>query len=194
MDVLEEDIAATGYSIDAAEWTHARRHMSEINVRAGSKILSQARIADQYLFVASGVAASEQTWETGATSIARFFERGQICSNFTSAWNQQYAADDLLALTDVTGVSFSDTIMRGAYLEGGTLGKYLRVKAMQAHLFTKEVLCAKTHITIEPRYAFLEHFHDEVLGRVQQKDIARFLGVTPQGLCRFLRRRKCAAD
>ncbi|MEL6210747.1 MAG: Crp/Fnr family transcriptional regulator, partial [Pseudomonadota bacterium] len=69
-------------------------------------------------------------------------------------------------------------------------GTYLRLKMMEAHLFAKELICAKTSAQTEARYRFLIDHHDIVVGAVRKQDIARFLGITPQGLSRFLRRRE----
>lgn len=187
---LEDDVRSLAVSVDLNEWDHIRQRCKFVKIPAGDKIQNQARVADSWIFLSDGVAASEQTWLDGTSTIARFFEPGNICANVTSAWTQDFASDDLVALTDVTGVTIPDEIFRREYLEGGFFGTYLRFKLMDAHLFAKELICAKTSGQIETRYQFLEKYHQNVIGSVRQKDIARFLGVTPQGLSRFLRRRK----
>lgn len=187
---LESDIRRFGIDLDAREWDDIRRRISNVHVPSGAKIQNQARIADVWIFLTDGIAASEQTWSDGTTTIARFFEPGHICANFTSAWTQDIASDDLIAMTNVSGVAIPDDIFRQEYLQGVSFGKYLRLKMIEAHLFAKELICAKTSGRTEVRYAFLVQNHTGVVGNVQQKDIARFLGITPQGLSRFLRQHK----
>lgn len=187
---LQGDIERLGVTLDLRELERIGQRCKFVHVPAGGKIQNQARVADSWFYLSDGVAASEQTWLDGASTIARFFEPGNICANVTSAWTRDIASDDLIAVTDVGGVSVPDDIFRREYLEGGFFGIYLRLKMMEAHLFAKELICAKTSGQTETRYRFLEQYHQNVIGTVPQKDIARFLGVTPQGLSRFLRRRK----
>ncbi|MEM9783975.1 MAG: hypothetical protein AAF899_16070 [Pseudomonadota bacterium] len=159
---------------------------------AGSTVFAQARIVRQWLFLTDGIAASQQTRPDGTVTIARFFEADQICANLTSTWHQAEDADDLIAITDVVGVLLPDSLLRGEYLGGGAFGAYLRLKIMETLLFDKELLCAKTSIQTAHRYRFLEDRHRAVIGQAPQKAIARFLGITPQGLSRFLRQRRRA--
>ncbi|MEM1362767.1 MAG: hypothetical protein AAGF94_13790 [Pseudomonadota bacterium] len=194
MASLEGDIQRVGVTRDAHEWDQISQRCTYIQVAAGDKIQNQSRVADSWVFLSHGIAASEQTWLDGGSTIARFFEPGNICANLTSAWTRDIASDDLIAVTDIAGVAIPDDIFRREYLEGGFFGRYLRLKMIAAHLFAKELVCAKTSGKTETRYNFLEQYHQNVIGSVPQKDIARFLGVTPQGLSRFLRRRKSQAS
>ncbi|MEO1734197.1 MAG: Crp/Fnr family transcriptional regulator [Pseudomonadota bacterium] len=191
---LEQDIHKAGVALTDTEWDRQTRMLSPVSAFAGEVIQNQAHIADALLFVAGGVVASQQSWEDGNVTVARFFEAGDICANFTSAWTQDIASDDLVAITDVQGLSIPNHVFRREYLSGDGFGLYLRHKMVEAHLFAKELVCAKTSGRTETRYQFLEEFHSGVIGIVPQKDIARFLGVTPQGLSRFLKRQKSAPD
>ncbi|MEM9794728.1 MAG: hypothetical protein AAF848_17440, partial [Pseudomonadota bacterium] len=76
---------------------------------------------------------------------------------------------------------------------GGVFGQYLRIKAMETLILDKDILCAKTSNDTEVQYSFLERSFPEVVQRATQKDVARFIGVTPQGLNRFLRNRKSSS-
>lgn len=191
---LKGDIQRLGVSIDLMTWERILQRCKSVQFKAGDTIQNQARVADSWIFLSIGVAASEQTDHDGVPTVARFFEPGDFCANLTSAWTGDIASDDLVALTDVEGVEIPDEVFRWEYLEGGFFGTYLRLKMMDAHLFAKELICAKTSGQTETRYRFLERFHQTVIGSVQQKDIARFLGMTPQGLSRFLKHRKTGAS
>lgn len=187
---LASDMRRFGIALTTDEWDTIRKRFSSVRVPKGETIQNQARIAESWIFLTEGIAASEQTWSDGTTTIARFFEPGHICANFTSVITQDIASDDLVAMTDVVGIAIPDSLFRREYLKGGRFGEYLRLKMIDAHLFAKELVCAKTSGRTEARYQFLLRYHTAVLGNVQQKDIARFLGITPQGLSRFMRRHK----
>ena len=183
-----------GVAMDARLREDLARRATDIHVNAGDKIQNQARVAQTWVFLSDGIAASEQGWADGSTTIARFFEAGSFCANVTSVWTGDIAADDLVAVTEVRGLALPDAYFREEYLHGGALGAYLRLKMIEAHLFAKELVCAKTSGRTAVRYRFLETHHRAVIGSVPQKDIARFLGITPQGLSRFLRREKMSPD
>ena len=194
IDLLKADIQRLDVAIDLMTWERIVQRCRCVQITAGDKIQNQARVADSWIFLSKGVAASEQTDHDGVSTVARFFEPGDFCANLTSAWTRDIASDDLVALTDVVGIAIPDEFFRQEYIEGGAFGTYLRLKMMSAHLFAKDLICAKTSSRTETRYHFLEQHHQTVIGSVQQKDIARFLGMTPQGLSRFLRQRKTKAS
>lgn len=189
ISALEEDIAGTQIELAASDWLPIRKLLSEVQIEAGTCIYGQHEIGDRWLFLTRGIAASRQSQLDGSTSIARFFEAHQFCANLTSTWTEDYAADDLIAITDVVGVEIPADVCRHQYLRGGAFGEYLRIKVMDTLCFDKELLCVKTLGDTDTRYSFLEQHHRAVVGSARQKDIASFLGITPQGLSRFLKKR-----
>lgn len=189
IETFEQDIADHDVELSVAVWSSIRQLLSEINVAMGDCIYEQNSIGDRWLFLTDGIVASRQTDLDGNLLIARFFEPGHFCANLTSTWDKDYAGDELVAISDVAGIEVPDHIFRYEYLSGGAFGLYLRIKAMETLCFDKELVCIKTHSNTEARYSFLEQHQPSVIERVQQKDIAAFLGVTPQGLSRFLKKR-----
>ncbi len=187
---LLSDMARLGIALSDADWVGLAPQFDVVQFAPDEVIDRQTEIAERWFFVTQGIAASRQTHLDGQISIARFFEKGQVCANLTSAWTQQYAADDLIALTELAAVAIPDTLFRNEFLGGGELGRYLRLKAMETLCFDKEVLSAKSRVDTEIRYQFLERYHEAVLDRVRQRDIAAFLGITPQGFSRFKRKRR----
>ncbi|MEO0911885.1 MAG: cyclic nucleotide-binding domain-containing protein [Pseudomonadota bacterium] len=190
LTALKQDIEQFGISFRQGEWESLVQRLSVLSVSRGEIIEKQVHVARQWFFIDDGIAASEQTWTHGGTTIVRFFERGDFCANMTSVWTQDIAADELFAITDVSCIVVPNEVFTDAYLNGGSFGLYLRHKVMAAHLYAKELTSAKTAGDTETRYQFLESLHPEVVARAPQKEVARFLGLTPQSLSRFLRRRK----
>ncbi|MEM8615029.1 MAG: hypothetical protein AAGF93_23695 [Cyanobacteria bacterium P01_H01_bin.105] len=189
ISVLKDDIDSYGLHIQEDEWTCIKKITSEFAFVKKSVIFSQAFVCDKIFFITEGIAASEQTLAEGVSPIARFFSRGQFCSNITSALTQAYANDTLIAITDIKGISMPMEFFLNEYHTGNKFGEYLRKKILETLLFDKEIMCAKTVLNTEYRYRFLEECQPEVIQLVPDKDIARFMGVTPQGLCRFLKKR-----
>jgi len=189
IETLKVDIESQGVELDSRAWSSLCQSFTETRTDAGDCIYTQNHIGNHWLFLTEGVAASRQSNIDGSLSIARFFETGDFCANLTSTWKKDYSSDDLVALTDVAGVEIPDRVFRHEFLNGDAFGLFLRLKLMATLCFDKEVICIKTNASTEARYAFLEQQHRNVVKRVQQKDIAAFLGITPQGLSRFLKKR-----
>ena len=89
IEALKKDVQRCGCSLDAAEWHRLSKEFQKCAFLKGDVILSQARVADQWLFLSSGIVASEQSNPDGNSLIARFFEAGHLCSNLTSAWRRE---------------------------------------------------------------------------------------------------------
>ncbi|MEL6859978.1 MAG: Crp/Fnr family transcriptional regulator [Pseudomonadota bacterium] len=142
-------------------------------------------VTQHLIFVSEGVAASIQTTPDGKQHIARFFERGQLCSNLTSAWHQDASSDALIAMSDFEGVQIPFAMFRDAFMSDGLLSRYWREMVLETLLFDKDLISIKTMRDVEPRYRFLVDRYDHVVRTVPDKYIARFLGITPQGLSRF---------
>ncbi|MEM9431080.1 MAG: hypothetical protein AAGA32_16500 [Pseudomonadota bacterium] len=192
IEELTADMARFGLELDGLEFQKISEQTEPFETSSGSVFLNQTRVADRLAFVVGGLAASRQTWSDGRMTIARFFEAGDLCTNVSSAWTGELASDDLVAVTDVHGSFVPLALFHAEYFHGGTFGTYLRYRMMEAHLFAKELACAKTSNDTEIVYQFLDTHHRSVLQLAPKKDIARFLGVTPQGFSRFLRRRRSA--
>ena len=88
---LETDIRRLVGSFDLNAWGRIGQRCRFVHFQAGGKIQNQARVADSWVYLSDGVAASEQSWRDGASTIARFFEPRDICANVTSAWTRGIA-------------------------------------------------------------------------------------------------------
>ena len=188
LEVLKADIDRLG-GVAPEAWDGFARRIAAATFAKKDVVFGAGAIADSVLFVADGVAASEQVLEDGASSIARFFEPPQMAANVTSLVRREPAHDALIAMTPVAGVVIPYALFAQEYFDGDQIGRYLRAKTLETLLFDKEVICAKTQTSTEARYRFLLEHHTDVVARTPDKDIARFLGITPQGLSRFLRTR-----
>lgn len=189
MTHFKRHVISRGYELDEQDWEGVSQGAKAIEAKRGDIIMDSATVADHLYFVCDGIAASIQLTPDGETPIARFFEPGQVCTNLTSAWNKTVSADQLVAMTEFTGLCFPFSAMREAYFHGGPLALYWRETVFETLVFDKDVMCAKTVRDVEIRYRFLLERYQRVVSEVPDKDLARFLGITPQGLSRFLRKK-----
>ncbi|MEO1027530.1 MAG: hypothetical protein AAFX02_00595 [Pseudomonadota bacterium] len=187
VNTFRNDLYSRGHFLSDGDWSNAAKHFKPVRARRGEILLDNAIIAETLIFVCKGVAASIQTTFDGDRQIARFFENGQLCSNVTSAWNGALSEDELVAMSEFSGISIPFELFRESYLFEGPLGLYWREKVFETLLFDKDLLYTKTVRDVGVRYDFLRQRYRDVIGEVPDRYIAQFLGITPQGLSRFLK-------
>ena len=185
--IFRDHIEARGHQVSDTDWFDLEQSLSSVSVRRGSILLDRALITKHLFFVCEGVAASIQTSPDGEEQIARFFEYGHLCSNISSAWHHLLCDDELIAMTDFVGVQIPFAMFRQGFLSESPLSLYWREMVLDTLLFDKDIICAKTTRNIQTRYRFLTEHYESVISSVPDKYIALFLGITPQGLSRFLK-------
>ena len=190
IDQFRFHIAATGSPVADADWRVVAAQLEAVSARRGDVLLDSATVTKHMLFVSRGIAASQQIDADGDTHIARFFENRQLCTNITSAWQQSVSSDQLIAVTEFEGVRVPFAMYRDEFLSGGPLAAYWREMTLQTLLFDKDLMCVKTMRHVEARYRFLAERYERVVTDVPDKHLARFIGITPQGLSRFLKNRR----
>jgi len=188
--VLESELRMAGCDLADGAWARLRAECSPVAYPRRAEIFPIGVIPRHILFVASGVTAATFLGEDGSVFIYRFFEPGHLCTAITSAWHQEPTSDEVIAVTEVRGILIPLESWRRHYSRDGTLGDYFRQKLMETLLFDKEVILTKTSNRTEAAYSLLEARQPEVLRQVPQKLVAQFLGLTPEGLSRFLRNRR----
>lgn len=186
-DTFRQHIEARGHEVSTAYWDGMERHLLNVSARRGAVLLDASKVTEHLFFVCHGVAASIQTSPGGDEQIARFFEYGHLCSNLTSAWHHVIGDDQLIAMSDFLGVRIPFSMFRDEFFSEGPLSLYWREMAFETLLFDKDLICAKTIRNVETRYRFLAERYENVVSSVPDKYIARFLGITPQALSRFLK-------
>lgn len=187
IETFREHIVSRGHDRTGNEWKTIRSQLDPVRAKRGDILLDSTVITEHLIFICDGIAASFQLTADGDTQIARFFERGQLCSNISSAWHRSVSNDELVAMTDLVGVRIPFSMFRDAFLSGGPLALYWREMVLETLLFDKDLMCTKTIRDVDTRYRFLAERYENVVADVPDKHLARFLGITPQGLSRFLK-------
>lgn len=189
-NALQVDINRHGMKLSDHEWQDVRDRSVAKWKESRSTILDSAQIGTSWIFVASGIAASYYTHQDGRLSLTRFFGSGQLAGNVTSTWLQDYGSDELKAITDLAYVEFPHDFLLRQYMLGDFFGQYVRMKLVETLQYDKDLLVSQTINDPELRFQFLNDRHPGLVDIALKKDIAAFLGVTPQGYSRLLRRKK----
>ena len=187
LHLLRRDIDATGINVSNAEWEDFSRVCIDANYAKKDTIFDTNVVSNYMLFVTKGVSACQFGHPNGQLIIDRFFESGDFCTTVRSAWRTEPSEDRVFAVTPVEGVLIPMKRWRDEYLRGGAIGEYVREKIFFMLLFDADVIRVKSLNRTSESYSFLEERQPRVLRSVAQKDIAQFLGITPEGLSRFLK-------
>ncbi|MEL6167281.1 MAG: cyclic nucleotide-binding domain-containing protein [Pseudomonadota bacterium] len=189
-----EDMAGMGVILGPEERERVLARCVERQVPARGAIFDSTRVADSWAFVMSGYAASYYFHQDGRTTLTRFFEPGHVAGNVTSVWSRDYGSDELIAISDVVCIEISHDFLLGEFMSGQMLGVYLRFKVIETLRYDKDLLVCQALNAPEARFDFLLERHPKIFDVALKKDVAAFLGVTPQAYSRFLRRRSGIRD
>lgn len=98
LSALKMDIEKTVSNISESEWNEFGVNVTEISVRKNRTILKQSEICREVLCIVDGIAASEHIVD-GKSIIARFFQKGEFCTNVIIAMTATTGAHDIISLT-----------------------------------------------------------------------------------------------
>ncbi|MEM6819074.1 MAG: hypothetical protein AAF578_09785 [Pseudomonadota bacterium] len=195
LNQMKFDIESRGLKISQHDWGSFGEIVNEVNYRKGECIFDMDETESPMLFVAAGIASANMLSDTGRVFIYRFFEQGHLCTRISSAWLNSGHDDTIECVTDLSGVLIPFDYWKKEYLQGNGLGEYFRQKCLEALLFAKDVIRIKTLSQTRVAYEFLANEHKTVVQQAPQKTIAKFIGITPEAMNRFLRGyRKLAND
>ncbi|MEM7717631.1 MAG: hypothetical protein AAF222_00375 [Pseudomonadota bacterium] len=169
-----------------AEWHRICANATERRVKARDPIYNDERIAERVIFVSNGVAASYFIHEDGQVSLTRFFEPGHVATNVACAFTHKHGKDRVFAVSDVEGVEFSSQFVLNEYATSGdAFGRYIRLKIIETLEFEKDLLNCRSLNNSRTRIKFLETRYKSAMKHALKKDVAAFLGITPQAYSRL---------
>lgn len=183
--VFKQAILAYQIQISDEEWERFLPLLTVVHYRKKEVIFSDTEISRDILYIVEGIAASEYQNE-GEYVISRFFLSGNLCTNVISAIYETYATDRMIALTPLKGIIIPFKLFMEFYLRSGTIGIFFREKLLQVIVEDKNIISMKTVGDIKTIYTFLQENYPQIIKEIPAKYIAKFIGVTPVGLSRFL--------
>lgn len=170
------------------EWKEISSQFSIHTALKREIIFRQTDICDRVIFILEGIAASEYNKEERFI-ISRFFQSGNLCSNMVSAVTKTFASDNVIAITNMKYVAMPFDYFMKLYLYSDNIGIFFRKKILEHLIEAKNFISIKTSSVTEVQYSFLEENYPEVIAKVPSKYIAAFIGITPEALSRFLKKR-----
>ena len=196
LHALSQDIASLNIDLANNEWDEfskicieKRYSKNEILIEGDTQNNAGPLVAEYLIFITQGVAAAQIETRNGQRIVLRFFEAGDFSTPIRSGTRGEPDESSIIAITPVEGVLIPLAKWRREQVEGLGIGRYAREKMFRAHMLDLDILRVKSLNRTSESYGFLEDHQPNVLKAVPQKIIAQFLGITPEGLSRFLKTR-----
>lgn len=159
-----------------------------IKKEKGEHVFMQGDSDKSLYFIQSGLLKAYYTSEDGKESVKSFLLSNDIIGSLTSSYSKGVCSFSLLCLESTVLIktpfknlwehSKKDMEIANEMIE------FLLRFAMKKEKREYEFLC----LSAEERFCILENNSPSLLEKVTQNDLARYLGVTPVGLCRIKKR------
>lgn len=189
IDTLRAEVREHGIQIPDDTWTELASRLAPATFKKKATLISQTEVCEHVYYVTGGILASEYVVDDKSI-ISRFFRKGNFCTNLISAYKRTLAYDNIIALTDVEVVAMPYRWIMDQYLNGADFGRFIRMKFLGNLIEAKNFITIKTFSDTEMKYRFLLDEYPDVVQDVPNKHLAAFLGITPEGLSRFLNGRR----
>lgn len=154
----------------------------------GEHIFRQGDVDKSLYFIHSGLLKAYYTGEDGKESVKSFLTPMNIIGNLTSAYLDERCSFSLVCLEpsvlyEIPLSTVTDYSRRDLEIANHLIESLLRL-AVKKEIREYEFLC----LSAENRFRTLMEKSPDLLKRVSQNDIARYLGITPVGLSRIKNR------
>lgn len=154
----------------------------------GEHVFRQGEEDDSLYLVKQGVVKAYYLTSDGQERVKSFLTDDDVIGSMTAAYRKQKATFGLVCLEPTVLIKFN---FEQLYLQSQNNHQLARevidillAFAMKKEAREKELLC----LSAEQRYQNLLDKSPELMRKVTQNDIARYLGVTPVGLSRIKHR------
>ncbi|WP_047042189.1 Crp/Fnr family transcriptional regulator [Vibrio mexicanus] len=145
----------------------------------GEHVFMQGDNDSSLYLIKQGIVKAYYVTDEGQERVKSFLTEGDVIGSTAAAYQKQPTSFGLVCLEPTTLVKFSFEKLHNATLKNHQLAneliEFLLQFAMKKEGRERELLC----FSAEQRYQNLLKNQPELVDRVTQNDIARYLGVTP---------------
>ncbi|USD42731.1 Crp/Fnr family transcriptional regulator [Vibrio sp. SCSIO 43135] len=167
---------------------YVKKYGKRVCTKQGEYIFHQGESSPHLYSIQRGILKAVYVTEDGKELIKSFLQEGDVIGSMTAAYAQKKTTFGLVALSDteLLQIDFQDlyqTTQQDEQLAQQMIQLLLSF-AMKKEQRERDLLC----LSAEQRFTQLVDTAPELLERVTQNDIARYLGITPVGLSRIKHR------
>jgi CRP-like cAMP-binding protein len=156
-----------------------------IEINKGDLFLSEGKLSDAFLFLASGFMRSYIFDTEGNEVTVQFYSEGSVVFEAASFFQRKTSEENIQALADCTGWILTFDQLNNLFHtlpEFREAGRAMLVKTLVG---LKMRTISMINQTAEQRYAQLLHLNPEIIQQAPLKYIASYLGITDTSLSRI---------
>lgn len=151
-------------------------------IRKNEQLFTSGQICNHLYFVTKGLLKKYYVNSEGKERVLTFTKEMQWNGDLTSFWNNEKTIFNIKALETTEYISISRTKIDEVTARIPAFDRYLRMIANESIYKLERRVNQSLSCSAEERYMdFLEDYGD-LVQRIPQKEIASFLGVTPEFL------------
>jgi len=159
-----------------------------VNRKKGEHIFFQGKKDTSIYFIKSGLLKAYYTTEEGKEFVKSFLVTNDVIGSLSSAYKGDHCSFSLICLEDTSLIEIPFSVIYDHSKTNQMIANHM-IDLLLSFSIKKEkreyeFLC----LTAEQRYRILEKEMPDIIDKVTQNDLARYLGVTPVGLSRIKKR------
>jgi len=155
--------------------------------KEGEYLFREGRICTQLFFISHGILRILSTNDKGVERTHYFYKEGQFCTILKSFSERAVAEASIVAAVDVEVLVLTRQKLEGLYRSVPYLQDLID-RMFQRQLLEKvETRNMYLAMDAETQYKLFQERQPDIALRVSMKDIASYLGITPQSLSRIRR-------
>lgn len=168
--------------LDERERDYFTSQLKQISVSKKDLLLKQGSICNRFYFVNSGALRAYYTDKQDKETTIMFGISDWWITDMYSFLNQQPALVNLEALENSEVLELSKVDMDTLYVEVPKFERFFRVIIQNAYVREQLRVIQNLSMTAEERYSIFIQKYPQIVQRVTQKQIASYLGITPEFL------------
>jgi CRP-like cAMP-binding protein len=184
MEPLLEFLQGTGI-IPLQRAVEIAAHFRQATLKKGEIFLKEGRIANQYMFLASGLMRAFAVDLDGEEVTTAFYAAPQVVFEVSSFFNRTPSGENIHAITDCSGWSTSFDQLNSLFHTMPEFREFGRHMLVRGYASLKDRMLATITESAEKRYENLLSRNPEILQHAQLKHIASYLGITDTSLSRI---------
>lgn len=154
--------------------------MNEINKK--EYLLQANTICRQQYFIVKGCVKKYYINEEGIERIFRFATEGQWIGDVSSFWSETPTTFNIIALEDTEFITLEKADLENLLQKISKLERYFRVLGINEQKLQQRRIKQSLSCSAKERYFDFRQDYPDLELRISQKEIASYLGITPQFL------------
>ncbi|MGE8428702.1 MAG: Crp/Fnr family transcriptional regulator [Sphingobacterium sp.] len=169
-------------TLDENEFSQFSNLLKRKNIARKSQVLSQGHLCNSIYFVESGALRAYYPEESGRESTIMFAVKDWWVTDMYCFIHELPAMLTIEAIADSVVYQLQKSDLDELYLAIPKFERFFRILMQNAYIREQLRVIQNLSMTAEERYAIFLNKYPDVANKVKQKQIASYLGITPEFL------------